>query len=218
VTFEYREDTNDWNTLWSALNEDEYGFASHAFEGWAIDIGAHIGSVTIGLLVDNPALRVVAVEPVPENAALIRENAERNGVTERLAVLPLAAAAWGTTETTLHYHFGGSEVATHHAFIGNSDLVATAPEQETVNVSCISLGRLIEIFRMGEPAVVKIDCEGCEYDVLTDPAVSKCPLILGEWHNTAGHTMGDVLGLLPGHTVTFSGPQSGPGGFVAVRA
>jgi len=81
VTMHYRTDSSDWNTLYSALNEDEYGLRSRHLTGSALDIGAHIGAVAVGLAIDNPDLIVVAVEPVPDNARLLRLNVAAYGLT-----------------------------------------------------------------------------------------------------------------------------------------
>src|SRR5688500_13960928 len=86
VTPHYRDDTNDWNTLTSALDEDEYGLAGLSLAGEAADIGAHIGAVTVGLLVDHPGLVVYAVEPLLENIDLLQANLNQNGVAGRCQV------------------------------------------------------------------------------------------------------------------------------------
>src|SRR5947208_16888203 len=75
-----RPGTSDWNTV-SACNgsNDEYHLPE-GLQGWALDVGAHIGALTVPLLVDNPGLRAVAIEALPENVELLRMNLERNGV------------------------------------------------------------------------------------------------------------------------------------------
>ena len=77
VTLFVREGTSDWNTCNSALSEDEYGLANLYFLAGqkALDVGAHIGSVSIGLAIDNPSLEVTALEAVPPNVALLHVNA-----------------------------------------------------------------------------------------------------------------------------------------------
>jgi FkbM family methyltransferase len=208
VTLHYRDDTNDWNTLTSALDEDEYGLAGLSLSGAAADIGAHIGAVTVGLLVDHPGLVVHAVEPVPENIQLLRSNLEENGVAGRCHI---RRGAVGTS--TVKWGFTGSEAALQHAFVGNAQM------PETTKPSVGEWG--MQEFTLADfPGVelIKIDCEGGEWGFLDDPLVATVPLIVGEWHNNDGHTLADMASLLgPTHTVTFSGPQAGPGGFRAVR-
>ena len=214
VTMHYRTNSSDWNTLYSALNEDEYGLRDRHLTGRALDIGAHIGGVTIGLAVDNPGLRVIAVEPVPDNARLLRENVAANGLADRVLVIEGAA---GHGDVTVWYGYRGSETAEHHAFIGNSSLAydnGGAGEHNEITYDGWSLSDLAD----DELSLVKIDNEGGEYDFLADAAVARCAVILGEWHNVRGHVQSDIADILaPTHDVTFSGPIGGPGGFVAVR-
>lgn len=214
VRMEYRDGTNDWNTLNACLTEDEYGLRDLSVTGHAVDIGGYLGGVGIGLALDHPALRVTIIEPVPDNVRLTREAIAANGVSERVTVLDAAAGGPDDTETVVSYGYRGEAHLEHHAYVGNTTLVYEYPdshEHDERTVACVSLGSL------GPIDFAKIDCEGCEWSVLTDPAVSAIPRIHGEWHNVRGHVRDDLVALLPGHVVTFSGPVDGPGGFVAVQ-
>jgi hypothetical protein len=95
ATMTYRADTSDWNTVSACLRNpygggDEYHLPS-GLAGWGLDVGAHIGSVAVGLLLDNPDMTVVAIEAVPDNVELIRRNLVQNDVAERCVVLAGAA-------------------------------------------------------------------------------------------------------------------------------
>lgn len=209
----YRLETNDWNTLWASLNEDEYDLPA-GLSGTAADIGGYVGSVGIALAIDNPDLRVVIVEPVPPNCDLIRRNIEQNGVADRVALIE-GAAGKGGEPVTVWYGYEGTEAAEHHAFVGNSTLAyddhKMLPHQ-TVEYEAVGLADLVPL------SFLKVDTEGAEWAFLDSPALSEVETIAGEWHPVRGHTMGDLLALLdPTHVVTFSGPQAGPGGFRAVR-
>jgi FkbM family methyltransferase len=221
-TLTIRQGTNDWNTVNATMGaNDEYGLRGLHLEGLALDIGAYVGSVSIALALDNPGLRVVAVEAIGENADLIRRNAEQNGVADRVTVIHAAAAAPGVTTADVFWRGQGTENAEHHAFVGNSTLVYEHGDQnhETETVACVDLWSLTvpQTSRYEPLSFMKIDCEGCEWGVLTDPTVSEVPRIHGEWHNVLGKSQADLVALLPDHEVTFSGPEGGPGGFVAVR-
>ena len=205
VTMAYREDTNDYNTLRSCLDEDEYGLKELTLSGTALDIGAYIGGVTVALATDNPELHVVAVEAVPPNVDLLRQNVERNGLSERVTIRH-AAAGKGST-AIIRWGFAGNEVADHHAFVGNAVMPeATLVEHESEELPVVKLADLVA--EHGPIAFAKVDCEGCEYDFLTGPALSQVALIRGEEHH------GPLS--LPGHTVTYTQPNT-PRGFEAVR-
>lgn len=204
VSMSYREDTNDYNTLRSCLDEDEYGLKNLTLSGHALDIGAYIGGVTVALAVDNPELHVVAVEAVPPNVDLLRENVERNGLSERVTILHAAAGKGATA--TIRWAFAGNLTADHHAFVGNSTIQGPNVTHRSEQVPVRTLASLVDEF--GPFAFAKVDCEGCEYDFLQGPALSQVALIHGEEH------YGTLK--LPEHTVTYS-PGTPPRGFEAVR-
>ena len=213
--FIYRENTSDWNTCNSITTADEYSLPI-GLSGVAVDVGAHIGVVTVVLALDNPELRVIAIEPVPGNVDLIRENVALNGVGNRVTII--AGAAGGTDPVTVWYGFKGSESLEHHAFIGNSTLTREVPvyEHEEITYPATSLVDLL--VQEGEIDYLKIDCEGGEWAFLDSPWIDRVRTVVGEWHPTDGHTVGDILDLLDTtHYVTTTGPVGGPGGFTAVR-
>ena len=220
VQMHYRKNSSDWNTLWSALNEDEYKLAGRSFTGYALDVGAHIGSVSLGLAIDNPGLTVISVEPVPDNVEFLRRNASVNGLS--LVILEAAGAGPDDERTTINYRYRGTEAAEHHAFIGDASLIEGTGqptlEHETRDIACVSIGAILDWNGIDRLSVVKIDCEGCEFRMLTDPAIDRVDLIVGEWHPNGNKTQGMFRALLEAtHDVTFSGFEAGPGGFVAVR-
>ncbi len=214
VTFEVRDGTSDHNSVWSCSQEDEYGLRDVTLGPgeWAIDVGAHIGGVAIAVLLDNPEAHCVAIEPVPDNVALLRMNAERNGVADRLDVIAGAAAAPRTQRVTVAWDFAGGVSAEHHRYVGN---VANIPFERcrTEEVDAISLPWLIR--RIGGPvAFAKIDCEGGEYAFLGTRSVISVARITGEYH--AGWE--PLVKLLERtHDVQRTSGTAGLGGFVAVR-
>lgn len=215
VRMTHRPGTSDWNTVSSVmLPHDEYGLAALTLTGRAADVGAHIGAVTVALLKDNPELHVTAIEPVPDNLELLRENIEQNGLADRAEII--AAAVGGGTTTTIRYGFTGSENATHHAYIGNTAIVyKDGPDipHQSAQVAVRSLASL------GPLDFVKIDCEGGEWGFLKGPALRKVGRIHGEAHPVLGHRASDMAAQLAGtHDVTFFGLNLDPGpcGFTAV--
>lgn len=224
VAFELRAETNDWNTVNSCLGDnDEYALRGRPITGWALDIGAHIGSVAVAIAVDNPASRVLAVEPVPDNVRLIRINAARNGVADRVLALEGSVGPPGVTRSEIRYGYRGNPSIEHHAFIGNTSLAydtgGEAPH-EARDVETLGIAVLLDRYGIAEPAYTKIDCEGGEWPFLRAPLshLRRLPYIRGEWHNVRGHVQSDLAELLARtHDVEFTGPVEGPGGFVAVR-
>src|ERR1035437_644147 len=220
LEFEYREDTNDWNTLTASLTEDEYKLKGLKLSGHAVDVGGYLGSVGIALAADHfPDLTVTIIEPVPDNRSLIVTNIALNGLGDQIKVIWGAAGRKGRETARIHYGYRGNEHANHHAFVGNvvflqGDGPETCPQytpHDHADVNVYSLEDLL-------PAdFIKIDCEGGEWDFMANAPVEKVARWIGEWHPTNGHTQADFLALLPGFDVTFDGPEAGPQEFTAVR-
>lgn len=182
---------------------DEYGLREITVSGTFWDIGAHIGTVTVAVLLDNPDATAVCVEPIPENLDVLRANLAENGLAERATVL------WGAVGTdSIEYGFGGSEVADTNRYIGNLVGIGTG---KRLSVPKYTLPSLLVY---GEPDLVKIDCEGGEYEFLDCGCVDKLPLIVGEYHGSPDRLRA-LLALT--HEVTLPDDTAPTGLFRAVR-
>ncbi len=211
IVFRYRQDTNDWNSVSSCTTGDEYGLRGMTIDGPVLDVGGHLGSVGITIAVDHKDAHVTIIEPIPANAALIRHNAERNGVADRVTVIEGAVGKAGQS-VSVAYGFRGNETAQHHAFIGNSTFADG--DHESVTYPAKSLAQMVKA--LGPIDLLKIDCEGGEWGFLHGPALRKVRRIIGEAHSVQGHTGADIVGMLPDHDVTLSGDPAGTCGFAAV--
>ena len=191
VTLTYREDSSDLATigatwrLWGKL-EDEYRLASlPPLKGTALDIGAHIGSVALALLVDHPDLRVIAVEPLAENVAVMRLNAVNLDVADRLTILTagISATDWATVQWNWR---GGINDGywQNNRYIGNVLTGEVGIEHDEANVPGILLTSLVP--KRERIPVMKIDCEGCEWVALADKVTRRIDRIVGEYHGHPG--------------------------------
>ena len=168
-----REGTNDWNTANASLTEDEYQTRGLSITGTFLDIGGYLGTVALGILVDNPESRAIIVEPLPENRALIVRNLEANDVAHRAQLL---AGVVGTGEVTISYAFTGSENDLHHAFVGNAYGGDHMGEHREVTYTALRYRDITH----EDVGFVKIDCEGGEWGILGE--LTGVPLIVGEIH------------------------------------
>lgn len=223
VKMAYREGTSDLGTigatfrLWGKL-EDEYDLAGlpDDLTGTAIDIGAHIGTVALALLADHPRLHVIAVEPLLGNVEMIARSAVENGFADRLTVHLAGISATDTASVDWNWRATTNEGYWRtNRFIGNV-MVPKEGEYEmahdTAVVPGVSLKSLLP--KRGRVPFLKIDCEGCEWVALADPAVKRIDVIAGEYH---GHPGPDGLESMLGstHVVTHT-PEGACGMFRAV--
>ena len=130
----------------------------------AFDVGANIGLFTV-LMAElvGPTGRVVAYEPAPQNAALLRENVAMNYFQDRVTVLERAAYS---EETTVRF-------AAPERFLGNGAVVdaraqpvadATIEAATELTVQAETLDSRAQA--LGAIELVKIDVEGAEHHVL----------------------------------------------------
>jgi FkbM family methyltransferase len=120
--------------------------------GTFVDVGAHIGTMTIAAARKTGAGgRVIAVEPTPRTARLLKRNIELNGVADRVILHECAAGS-----------AGGHATLYVAPVYGHSSIV---PLEGTKSVN-VEVARLDDLISPEMPVdVVKIDVEGLELQV-----------------------------------------------------
>lgn len=186
VTLFHREGYTDLSTigaifrLWGQLH-DEYGLAA-LHPRTFLDIGGHIGTVTVAVLVDNPECRAVIVEPLPENIDVIKANLEATGVADRCEVLQGGIGDGDTVR--VGYTLARVENADDiHRFVGSPVPDDYAGEAITANTYAV---RTLVDRLGGHVDLAKWDCEGCEWIGLEAPAIVDIDMIVGEYHGDPG--------------------------------
>jgi FkbM family methyltransferase len=139
------------------------------------DIGANVGFFTvIGATLVGDAGKVYAFEPVSENAALVRRNAELNRFHNVTVFEQAVSSRSGKAELLLAHYSGGSTLS----------IVDTPPDLKgKVTVDVVSIDDLITQQNLLPPNMIKIDVEGAELNVLqgmTQTIKAYRPVILYE--------------------------------------
>ena len=139
-------------------NPDEY----HAFRAatqkgtTVLDVGANVGAYTLmfaNWVGENG--RVFAFEPAPDACDGLRAHIALNGFDDRVAVIQAAvSASVGDAPFAVHPSGGASSLA----LASVKDATRLTVSTETIDSICKAYGLL--------PAVIKIDVEGAELDVL----------------------------------------------------
>jgi FkbM family methyltransferase len=192
-----RPDTSDWNTLSSILTHDEYGLP-RGRSGVAVDVGAHIGGWTIGVALDNPDMRVIAVEILPDNVELLERNIAAAGVADRVTVLRRSASNRHGPERVAY----GPEQA--HRYIGDQNTLDG--RDQAPDADGLTLADVVD-FVGGSIDLLKIDCEGCEFRFLDSPALTSVAEIVGEYHGPVARLLECLEAT---HVVEYGGETIGP--------
>lgn len=122
------------------------------------DIGANVGFFTvIAARLCGSKGRVLAFEPVPENAAAIRRNLRLNGFANVEVHESAVARTTGQAELRLAHYAGGAALA---------DAPSPPDVKGSIRVATLAIDDLIETRGAPPPDVVKIDVEGAELAAL----------------------------------------------------
>jgi FkbM family methyltransferase len=118
----------------------------------ALDLGANIGLFSLYLLSHYPASEIVAFEPDPANAVVLRECIRLNGLISRCRLVEAAAS---TRDARSHF-LGGLSAMSRLA----------EPEDGCATIQVFS----VDVFPYLQGRdLVKIDIEGGEWAILRDP-------------------------------------------------
>lgn len=134
-----------------------------------IDIGAHFGIYAVTIAQANPSKKVIAVEPLKRNYNLLEENVELNNLSNCTCLLKAASNKKGPLKFYVNpIHDGGGSLRESDIYrTGNIKLDAKkyrgkhpsfTYEQEVESIAVDDL--------VTNKAVMKIDVEGSELDVL----------------------------------------------------
>lgn len=131
-----------------------------------IDAGANIGAASLWFSSKFPEAHVVAIEPDPENAAILREN-----LTDRAKVTVMEAALGGERG--------------HVAVQRKRYSWAVRTERAETGVPMVTVEDAFEASGGDTPFIVKIDIEGFEEDLFAGNTewIDKCCAIFVEPHD-----------------------------------
>jgi FkbM family methyltransferase len=146
--------------------------------GVVFDVGAHVGVVSCYLGKRYPGITIHAFEPVPANVRRLERNLLANGITN-VQVHPVALTGDGRDIGLV------SDLAQNSG--ASSAYVAGAPAHQ---VPSITLGAALAAYAPDGLALLKLDCEGAEHEILTaDPALmARVRALCGEFHDNDGLT------------------------------
>lgn len=177
-SFKVRNLMDVWIVKESCLDRDYEVNGVAIVDGWTvIDIGSGIGEFAIMTAAEQPACQVYAYEPFPESFALLQENLALNK-TKNVHAFQMAVGA-----TSAQMRLATTGAAVQHTTT-DSDLAGEATS--FIAVESISFAELFATNHIAHCDFLKLDCEGCEFELLlsASPAIlEKIDHICMEYHN-----------------------------------
>lgn len=131
-----------------------------------LDVGAHIGDSSVAFAARGASVH--AFEPLPMLQPYLRDNVVLNGMADRIKIHPVGLS--GRTETVHILAKVSGTAGTATLGRKNGRIGKETVEQEIRLVS--ALGYLAEQ-GITHADILKLDCEGCEYELLADNSLLK---------------------------------------------
>lgn len=176
--FKVRSLMDAWIVKETCLDRDYETHSVPLKDGWTvIDIGAGIGEFAILAAKEHPGSAVYAYEPFPESFALLEENLERNGIRN------VRAFQAGVASESGKLSLATTGAAVQHTTTGST---VSGSASATIEVQALSLDDLFRVNNLAQCDFLKIDCEGCEFEILfsaSPPTLQKINHICLEYHD-----------------------------------
>jgi FkbM family methyltransferase len=168
--------SNEYATLYSGVYEPHFQRIIKKIlkrGSTFIDVGAYKGLYTIyayKLLRKKRDFKIIAVEPFPNNYRILE-----NKINSQKKIYLVKEAIWTKDDEVVKFYvenissdgsslFGRVSLTKRHFIEGSHD-------SETLLVRTVRLDTLIKRFRLESVDLIKMDIEGAEYEVLTDPTL-----------------------------------------------
>ncbi len=122
-----------------------------------IDVGANVGYFSAFSFTRFPKARVISVEPIPKNLALLKANRHRN-----------QGKNWELVEGVMSNETGSIEITFDDTddFSTSASVVGLDDGEDRLEVQAFSLEDFLGKHRMKQVDILKLDCEGSEYNIL----------------------------------------------------
>ena len=186
--FEYNEnDASGLGCIKEIVTNDDY--VLHKFTNnekkHFIDIGANCGIATIILAKQNPLSTVYSFEPDKLLFDILNNNITINNLTN-VKTFNFAVSKDGvdSLELCLHPDYSGGNST--YSDVNNFKSHFNTNNISSYTVKCISLDKIVDDNFIDEIELLKIDCEGAEYDILYNSSNIKKNIVknmVGEFHN-----------------------------------
>jgi len=163
TTFNYRDGTTDSAVFDEVINGEGYEKFNYIINKppVIIDIGAHIGVSSVIFKKMFPNSRIFAYEPCNDTFSLLKRNVEENGLDIKIFNNAVSGKE-GSRELFLgnQSHFVGYSIVT------DSINPSQIPEGGSQKTEAITLQDILKDNDLEEINILKMDCEGAEYEII----------------------------------------------------
>ena len=180
LCFNVRSPMDVWSIKETFLDRFYERYGGKIGEVWTIiDIGAGLGDFTVFAAHGHPTSQVFAFEPFQESFDLLKQNLRLNRVENVQAFQTAVAGQTGqmvldlTSGEPLQIQSSGAHASQQPA--GNKCLVES-----------VSLAEVLESHGLKQCDLLKLDCEGAEYEILfnaSEAALRRIQRIIMEYHD-----------------------------------
>jgi len=167
LNFIFRSYTLDEYLIFLDWERDALEYILELREGdVVVDVGAYIGSYTIrcAKLVGEKG-KVIAIEPLPENIVLLKENIKFNNLNN--VYIENVAISNKPNKVFLYY----SDFAPSNATIKQNTNLEIYNRRIMVNTA--TLDSIVKKYNLGKIDLLKVDVEGDELEVINSPKTLK---------------------------------------------
>jgi FkbM family methyltransferase len=177
----FRGDT-DRIVLYEVFANHEYDFYPIKNGEIIIDIGAHIGAFTC--LAASKGANVYSFEPVEDNYILLEENLKQNSLVSH------------TVKKAIFSYTGDLHLNINKENSGGHSIFETGSKNQEISVQTTTLSDFMKQEKIEHIDLLKIDCEGSEYEILPTLPLEKIDKIMMEFHYFGGKNPLDLISLL----------------------
>jgi FkbM family methyltransferase len=164
------------------ITDDEYGLKGIGNLNCVVDIGSNIGVFAVHAATRFPGVLLHCYEPDPRNEEDLRFNT---------ATIQATCYAEAVSDVCGYVRFS-CEPNTVSSRISRDNRGQT--QEKVINVESVNLQKVIDrLGCSGVGSLLKLDCEGAEYEILLQDSVTFFENIVGEFHSTGANSPGDAV-------------------------